>query len=231
MPSVWLSEPRQLALSALLALEPLPGDRCPERPALEALGRLIPSDVICLDVADRDTGSVLRSVSLPSWRSSLHVAGAAEPCPEGVLHELEDPRLRPLLARTGMRDGLLLCYRDGRDLVVHVWLDRQCRRFTDTDTSLLRMVAPLLQRLLRAGPATGPLAQLTGQERRVLRLVSTGLSNADVAARMTVAPSTVRKHLEHSFRKLGVSNRLAAVKAYEGLVALPGREDGRENFA
>ena len=42
---------------------------------------------------------------------------------------------------------------------------------------------------------------------------------------MTVAPSTVRKHLEHSFRKLGVSNRLAAVKAYEGLVALP--EPGR----
>ena len=231
MPSVRLSEPRQVALAALLALEPLRGHRCPERPALEALGRLIPSDVICLDVADRDTGCVVRTVSLPSWMSSLHAGVLADSCPEGVLHELEDPRLRPLLDRTGMSDGLLLCFRDGRDRVMQVWLDRQCRRFTDTDTALLRMVAPLLRRLLREGPVTGPPARLTGQEHRVLRLVSTGLSNADVAARMTVAPSTVRKHLEHSFRKLGVSNRLAAVKAYEGLVALPEPGSGRENFA
>ena len=169
-PASRLSEPRQVALSALLALEPLPGDRCPERPALEALGRLIPSDVICLDVADRDTGSVLRVRSRSPRGGPRSTRGAAEPCPEGVLHELEDPRLRPLLARTGMRDGLLLCFRDGRDLVVQVWLDRQCRRFTDTDIALLRMVAPLLQRLLREGPVTGPPAQLTAQERRVLRL-------------------------------------------------------------
>jgi Bacterial regulatory proteins, luxR family len=32
----------------------------------------------------------------------------------------------------------------------------------------------------------------------------------------SVAPSTVRKHLEHIFRKLGVTSRLAAVAALQG---------------
>jgi DNA-binding NarL/FixJ family response regulator len=33
---------------------------------------------------------------------------------------------------------------------------------------------------------------------------------------MCIAPSTVRKHLEHAFPKLGVTNRLAAAMAFEG---------------
>ena len=148
-----------------------------------------------------------------------------------MLHELEDPRLRPLLARTGMRDGLLLCYRDGRDLVVHVWL-------TDSAGSSPTPMPPCSAWSRRSSSGSSgrgrPPARWrssTARSNRVLRLVSTGLSNADVAARMTVAPSTVRKHLEHSFRKLGVSNRLAAVKAYEGPSRPPGREDRATNFA
>lgn len=42
-----------------------------------------------------------------------------------------------------------------------------------------------------------------------------GLSNAAIAQRLFVAPCTVRKHLEHAYRKLGVSNRYAAVHALE----------------
>ncbi len=41
-------------------------------------------------------------------------------------------------------------------------------------------------------------------------------SNAQIADRLCIAPSTVRKHLEHIFPKLGVTNRLAAAMAFEG---------------
>ena len=47
----------------------------------------------------------------------------------------------------------------------------------------------------------------------MLDLVAAGLSNAAIAERLYVAPCTVRKHLEHAYRKLGVSNRYAAVHA------------------
>ena len=50
----------------------------------------------------------------------------------------------------------------------------------------------------------------------MLQLVAVGQSNAEIAARLSIAPCTVRKHLEHIFPKLGVTNRLAAAVAFEG---------------
>ena len=50
----------------------------------------------------------------------------------------------------------------------------------------------------------------------MLRQVAGGLSNAEIADRLSIAPCTVRKHLENAYRKLGVSNRMAAVVAIEG---------------
>jgi DNA-binding CsgD family transcriptional regulator/GAF domain-containing protein len=54
-------------------------------------------------------------------------------------------------------------------------------------------------------------AGLTPREREVLALVAEGLSNTEIAGRMWVAPSTVAKHLEQAYRKLGVRSRTAAV--------------------
>jgi hypothetical protein len=46
--------------------------------------------------------------------------------------------------------------------------------------------------------------------------VAAGFSNPEVAANLCIAAATVRKHLEHAYRKLGVSNRLAAVIQFNG---------------
>jgi DNA-binding CsgD family transcriptional regulator len=75
------------------------------------------------------------------------------------------------------------------------------------------MITPVGPRRVRhaAGPALP--GTLTVQERRTLMLVALGLSNPEIAARLGVATSTVRKHLEHAYPKLGVTNRHAAAVA------------------
>ncbi len=49
---------------------------------------------------------------------------------------------------------------------------------------------------------------LTPTERDVVRLVSEGLANNDIATRLFVSPRTVQTHLTHVYSKLGLSSRV-----------------------
>lgn len=82
--------------------------------------------------------------------------------------------------------------------------------FTDLDAGPL--IARTTQELRASGetarkrdPST--LVQLTPVELKVAQLVSTGLSNKDVAAQCWVSPRTVAFHLRNVFAKAGVSSR------------------------
>ncbi len=61
--------------------------------------------------------------------------------------------------------------------------------------------------LARIGGRSPYLAQLTETEERVAQLVTTGLSNKEVAARLFVTVSTVESNLRRAYRKLGVRSR------------------------
>jgi HD-GYP domain-containing protein (c-di-GMP phosphodiesterase class II) len=61
---------------------------------------------------------------------------------------------------------------------------------------------------------------LTEREAEVLCLVARGLSNRDVARRLSIAPKTVGRHVEHIYDKLGIHSRAAAAlfAATHGLI-------------
>jgi predicted ATPase/class 3 adenylate cyclase/DNA-binding NarL/FixJ family response regulator len=59
----------------------------------------------------------------------------------------------------------------------------------------------------RKRPTTG-WESLTPTERDVVRLVSEGLANKDIATRLFISPRTVQTHLTHVYTKLGLTSRV-----------------------
>ncbi len=59
----------------------------------------------------------------------------------------------------------------------------------------------------RKRPASG-WASLTPTELDVVGLVSEGLANSDIAARLFISPRTVQTHLTHVYTKLGLTSRV-----------------------
>lgn len=58
---------------------------------------------------------------------------------------------------------------------------------------------------------------LTERELEILRLMSSGLSNEEIAAALVVAVSTVKSHINHVYGKLGTSRRTQAVSVARDL--------------
>jgi DNA-binding CsgD family transcriptional regulator len=217
--------PRDLAaLRSLMAMEPVPGQPLPDAAVLEKVHVLVPCDELNIGYVDM-TGLVTAGVRLSPARHrntmvidlDLHEQHGG-PFYLGVMHW----RLHPALAEgcgnfLGRReDALSIGFRNGTDHVVQYSFRRARKHFTARELAILGLVSPALQRMARERPTPRLPASLTITERRILCDVAAGFSNAEIAEDYSVAVSTVRKHLENTYRKLGVSNRMAAIARLRG---------------
>ena len=225
MPELRLTESEQSGLRALLAAEPVPGQPLPGAEILERLNALVPCDRLLTAYVDMTGLVTARVCVLPEGQGRRTVISEMDlheqhggPFYLGVMHW----RLYPALAEgcgnlLGPReDALAIGFRNGTDHIVQYAFGRDSRHFSARELAILDMLGPVLQRLARERPTPALPSTLTITERRVLCEVAAGLSNAEIAEGQCVAIGTVRKHLEHAYRKLGVTNRVAAIARLRG---------------
>jgi len=84
------------------------------------------------------------------------------------------------------------------------------------------ITAQVLDRI-RSGPKQDPtLARLTQHEQRILELIGEGLTNRQIAARLSLAEKTVKNYVSTMLAKLGLESRTQAAI----LIARQGPHDG-----
>jgi DNA-binding CsgD family transcriptional regulator len=226
MHDVQLSASQLTTMRALLRLDPVPGRPLPQEEAFQLLDELVPCDLLGAVFVDLH-GNVESAVQvLPSGRqrSTAHLFKAESVDDEdavggpfylGYMHWREHPAKAERCGVPLADDSLAIGFRNGADHMVQYFFQRS-GRFSPEEMALLWMLGPALERLARERPTPHLPTCLTLTERRILSHVAAGRTNQEIAAHFFIATSTVRKHLENCYRKLGVTNRLAAIARLQG---------------
>jgi DNA-binding NarL/FixJ family response regulator len=171
------------------------------RATLEKAGALFP-DVVVLDIKLSDM-------------SGIEVCGRLKktyPLVKVIMLSMYEDYEYVNRALQGGADGYLLKKVASAELVSAI---RKAHRGEKVfSPQVLDMIVSSFKEDARGEPGPASLDRLTAREYEVLRLMSDGLSNKEIGARLFVSPKTVEKTVSVIFRKLEVSSRTAAVKAF-----------------
>ncbi|MCU0841837.1 MAG: two-component system response regulator NarL [Thiobacillaceae bacterium] len=177
------------------------GEASSGQEGLELAERLQP-DMILLDLNMRGMDGVEVLKVIKSWGSDARV----------VMLTVSDEAADLVAALRAGADGYLLKETEPEVLLAKL------KEAAAGQMTLSDRLAALLARSMRQDtrPRDPDEAGLTEQERRILDLIALGRSNKLIARELDIAESTVKVHVKHLLRKLGLRSRVeAAVWAVE----------------
>ena len=166
------------------------GTAATARQAMERIDLVVP-DVVLLDLHLPDQDGITAAAHIKARHPDVRVViftGGADPDEVRRVHA------------SGV-DGLLLKTMPVGDLI---------RAIRDVNNGKQVVDRDLAGALCSPSPETGA-AVLSEREQEVLRLLSQGMTNKEVAAALFIARATVKSHIENILRKLDASDRAAAV--------------------
>jgi DNA-binding CsgD family transcriptional regulator len=142
--------------------------------------------------------------------------------PTAVVPVNERHRVQEALIPAEVRQQLTIMYHRSTGRKRLFILGKAGRDFTSGDLTLAAQIQPLLGLLDRhwevlqaSSPAeAGEVLGLSGRQLAVLELLEQGLTAAAIGHRLGISTRTVEAHLRRVYRKLGVNDRLLAVRAY-----------------
>jgi DNA-binding NarL/FixJ family response regulator len=170
--------------------------RCSNRGEVATACATTPPDVAVVDVELYEHDA---RYAISSLRASAPAARILLMCPE-----LETEQLA--IALMAGADNCISAYVRVPEFLTAV-------RATAARRSILTpaMQRDAVRRVIELGRTDGQ--RLSPRERDVLRLAATGLHVDDIARQLFISPNTARTHLHRSYRKLGATNRTAALAA------------------
>ena len=145
-----------------------------------------------------------------------------ERVPRTIVSNRERQPLIQMVKAVGCEQQLAINFRLSRQVYHTYVLARGGTDFTDEDLAVAGQIqrvvigldrqVNLYRRLAGSAQTQGVEAGLTARELSVLALLAEGLSTQVIAHRLGCSPRTIDKHLERTYRKLGVSDRVNALR-------------------
>jgi len=171
------------------------GEAASGREGLELVARVKP-DVLLLDLNMKDMNGIEVLRQVKARESDLRV----------VMITVSDQADDLVAALREGADGYLLKDMEPEEMVAS--LQAAAAGNVIVSDALMPLLAAALREDKR--PKSAEDAHLTEQEKRTLELIAIGLSNKQIGKELDIAEGTVKVHVKHLLRKLGLRSRVEA---------------------